>query len=143
MINLIFKEGDIVFHFRYGWGSVVENHGDSSTVSFNRGHVFSGNDLLSFKEYTLFEGGFSQVRPDVVKNTSNAEAKTKRKYVPFTIEDAELFRDRWVESEFGSVHRIQRYGNLGVGITNNTNFSFKRAFEKLKFDDGTPFGKLA
>lgn len=66
----IFKEKDRVFHFSSGWGTITEvlneecvlvifdnNNGTTTTVSGTNVH------LLSFTEYTLLDGGFSQQRP--------------------------------------------------------------------------------
>jgi len=64
----IFKIGDKVFHFAYGWGTIKDFVRDSIRVDFydvsNGIRLFDGNSikLISFTEYTL--NGFSQQRPE-------------------------------------------------------------------------------
>lgn len=66
----------------------------------------------------------------------------KEEFVPFTWDDRDLFRDRWVinklmESEFRIIH-ISKFG-----LTYGQNFcSYGGALVELEFIDGTPFGKL-
>lgn len=61
----IFKVGDKVYHYAYGWGEVMDIEGGSSVkVDFNRHLIWLSKtdiNLLSFTEYTL--PGFSQERP--------------------------------------------------------------------------------
>lgn len=79
----IFKVGDKVFDFQYGWGNVISTTGQDETGLFRRHHLivmFKGNfsipylsdgressdvehPSLSFTEYDLVNGGFSQERP--------------------------------------------------------------------------------
>jgi hypothetical protein len=73
----IFKEGDRVFHYHYGWGAVKSisnsdaseyNVGVSFDLSYKNWFTYDGRELylekptLSFTEYTL--EGFSQERPE-------------------------------------------------------------------------------
>jgi len=61
MTKEIFKVGDKVFHFKYGWGTVKKVNGIISVI-FTHGIVtFIEGILLSFTEYTL--QGFTQERP--------------------------------------------------------------------------------
>lgn len=73
----IFKEGDKVFDFNYGWGKVVDSdYSENYTllVKFpkktelytKKGCVLEQNKtpVLSFTEYDLVNGGFSQKRPE-------------------------------------------------------------------------------
>lgn len=75
MSTEIFKVGDPVFDIRYGWGEVVlidTDHGNMPIkVSINGDyywytedgeHVFDSVKLLSFTEYDLISGGWSQDR---------------------------------------------------------------------------------
>ena len=59
----IFKVGDRVFHYTYGWGEVTSHEEDKIiTVKFSDDTItFIDGKLLSFTEYTL--QGFSQERP--------------------------------------------------------------------------------
>lgn len=59
----IFKVGDRVYHYTYGWGEVTSHEEDKIiTVKFSDDTItFIDGKLLSFTEYTL--KGFSQKRP--------------------------------------------------------------------------------
>lgn len=67
-MKTIFKVGDKVFHFAYGWGTIKDFVRDSIRVDFydvsNGIRLFDGNSikLISLAEYTL--AGFSQERPE-------------------------------------------------------------------------------
>ena len=74
MEKQIFKKGDKVFDYLFGWGNVVEVRDDNNRfplrVQFKKGiagYTFDGRfyedspQTLSFTEYTL--NGFSQERP--------------------------------------------------------------------------------
>ena len=78
MKETVFKVGDKVFHFQYGWGEVTKideegtfpilvfftnNDGNEVTASFTLDGRYFENSIqtLSFTEYTL--QGFSQERP--------------------------------------------------------------------------------
>ena len=61
--------------------------------------------------------------------------------VPFTIEDAHLFRDRWVGYKNGtSRYRIGNYDAYGIYIKTGC-FAYSNALKYLKFDNGESFGK--
>lgn len=79
MSNQIFKKGDKVFHYHYGWGTIKKTSYDlvedyPLTINFGKQGDFcftdDGRELfcekpsLSFTEYTL--EGFSQERPEVI-----------------------------------------------------------------------------
>ena len=67
----IFKVNDIVYHFRYGVGEVIELHPNlKPRVKFKDDRPYAGHpyrkeyvdeDLLSFKKYTI--EGLSHERP--------------------------------------------------------------------------------
>ena len=71
----IFKEGDKVYHFLYGWGKVVKLLNNNNQfwvrVQFDKQKIgfednFRDGFLLSFTEYTL--EGFSQERIEELLN---------------------------------------------------------------------------
>lgn len=70
-MKTIFKEGDRVYHFLYGWGDVIEILDDDDKfwvrIQFDKKAKgfednFREGFLVSFTEYTL--EGFSQERPE-------------------------------------------------------------------------------
>ena len=80
MAKKIFEKGDRVFDVRYGWGTIKKYNANCTFpigVQFDRENIQdliyylkSGKDyeiddvgLLSFTEYDLINGGFSQERP--------------------------------------------------------------------------------
>jgi len=68
-------------------------------------------------------------------------------YVPFTWEDRDLLKGRWVRYKDSriNIHAIIMIGEdlIQIQTYNGANgFNYMSAFEDLLFDDGTPFGKL-
>jgi len=63
-IDNIFKEGDRVYHYLYGWGTVRDMGRNFECDNLKRllRNVFEERHLLSFTEYTM--QGFSQKRPE-------------------------------------------------------------------------------
>lgn len=64
MEKQIFKVGDKVFHYSYGWGEIIELLGIDNDLKIRfkeQTYAFIGYDYISFTEYTL--QGFSQERP--------------------------------------------------------------------------------
>ena len=75
-METIFKIGDRVFDIRFGWGEVKEiqeegihvvrvdfDNCSSSYTKDGKGYHTDLSPLLSFTEYDLVNGGFSQERP--------------------------------------------------------------------------------
>lgn len=68
MDNILFKKGDRVFHIFKGWGTVDRTQAPicPSPVIFDKdiqsGIYYAEVKLLSFTEYNLEKGGFSQDR---------------------------------------------------------------------------------
>jgi hypothetical protein len=61
----IFKEGDTVYHCKYGKGIISRHTLHSYYEVIFEGTEYSINEsFLSFTPYTLEKGGFSQVRPE-------------------------------------------------------------------------------
>lgn len=94
----IYKVGDTVYHYNYGKGSVTEiresmdsqypvevyfldvgDHLISKTKYFTRGGSFNlpAYPTLSFTEYNLVDGGFSQERPTPTIELPNIQSKWK------------------------------------------------------------------
>ena len=68
----------------------------------------------------------------------------ERKYIPFTIEDALIFRDRWIRKKSwgdGVITRITSVHSSGFSC-GATVIKFTDALIDIEFDNGEPFGKL-
>lgn len=64
--------------------------------------------------------------------------KPEPKYIPFTFEDREELRGKWVKRK-GSSNEVCVY-NLSKTRVNG--YTWEHSLEVLEFLDGTPFGKL-
>lgn len=77
--------------------------------------------------------------------------KLKKQYIPFTFEDRDVFRGKWVKSKSGfteglieGIYNINNGTFIMKGIHHAGEFiCFEQAFEELTFLNGSPFGKLA
>lgn len=63
------------------------------------------------------------------------------KYVPFTFEDREIFRGKWITNEKEGEFLITYIGLEHVG-TDSNGYTYQELFENWTFIDGTPCGKL-
>jgi len=74
LLDPIFKSKDRVYHYKYGWGTVMEIHNGVNQrilIEFDEvknliREMKAEENLLSFAEYTL--KGFSQERPEELPN---------------------------------------------------------------------------
>ena len=80
---------------------------------------------------------------DFSGSPKNYRIKPEPKYIPFTFEDRELFRDKWVRTKTHSKEFKITGMSRGTVGTEKTNLTYSEAFAYLEFLDGTPFGKLA
>lgn len=71
--------------------------------------------------------------------------KVTSKIIPFTFEDRELFRDKWVRFKKGTdefkINAIAKDGIMICGHNGNFVHNYDYMLEKLEFIDGKPFGK--
>jgi hypothetical protein len=67
-------------------------------------------------------------------------------YMPFTFEDREFFRGKWVRTKVGNIEWFVGWISIdGIsGSTSETDdiLSYEDALKKLEFLDGSPFGKI-
>lgn len=72
--------------------------------------------------------------------------KPEPKYIPFTFEDRDMFKDRWIYSkEYGNLTKIIHIEDDSVrSVTIGTGdaFSYSELLNLYTFEDGTPCGKL-
>lgn len=74
LLDPIFKSKDRVYHYKYGWGTIMDIHNginERILIEFDEvknliREMKSEGNLLSFTEYTL--EGFSQERPEPLPN---------------------------------------------------------------------------
>ena len=97
IIEPIFKSKDRVYHYKYGWGTIMEIHNginERILIEFDEvknliREMKSEGNLLSFTEYKL--EGFSQERPEKTPNKGDIvwikEIDTKM-YVPIVFMEA-------------------------------------------------------
>lgn len=99
-------------------------------------------DFLLKNEHSLYLNDFLTNKETSTQPVQTVAHFEKSKYEPFTFEDAELFRDRWAVAESGEypgVYRVVQYNKESVIYFK---WTYELAFNILKFEDGTPFGKL-
>jgi|GEM_PF-5113177 len=70
----------------------------------------------------------------------NYRLKPERKLVPFTIDDASSFRDRWITNKQDDYYQITSYDKHGI-LTDLAFINYKQLMEDYQFDDGLPCGK--
>lgn len=72
--------------------------------------------------------------------------KPEPKYIPFTFEDRNMFKDRWIYSkEYGNLTKIIHIEDdsvRSVTIGTGDDFSYSELLNLYTFEDGTPCGKL-
>ena len=67
--------------------------------------------------------------------------KSEPKLVPFTFEDKNLFKDKWVvEKGYTALNRIEKiaFGEILLGAKN---FTYSEMLHRCEFEDGSPCGK--
>ena len=103
------------------------------------------NEIIAFAEGKAIQarslGGKLWVaaeNPQFANDRYEFRIKPESKYIPFTFEDRDIFRGKWVRRKKDSaefiIHNISR--NYVIG------YRWEEAYIELEFIDGTPFGKL-
>lgn len=84
------------------------------------------------------------VNPGWYSEYKQYRIKPEPEYVPFTFEDRELLRDKWVKIKaLGTEHKVIAVLYNGIRMGNLEEITlFERALQAFEFLDGTPFGKL-
>ena len=63
------------------------------------------------------------------------------KLVPFTFEDKNLFKDKWVvEKGYTALNRIEKIAFGGI-LLGAKNFTYSEMLHRCEFEDGSPCGK--
>jgi len=70
--------------------------------------------------------------------------KQKSEYVPFTWDDREQLRGKWVRAKMLQhfEYCLTYISHVGVGFDMNENIYYDRLFNNYEFIDGTPCGKI-
>jgi len=102
-------------------------------------------------------GQIMYVNPEYEQNFRNNEnfytftiggrhwrVKQKPEYVPFTWEDREQLRGKWIKFKADNVHEccITSIFQLGISLEGNEYVDYKKLFNAYEFIDGTPCGKV-
>lgn len=84
-----------------------------------------------------------KIEPTWNWEANNYRIKPKLTYIPFTFEDREMFREKWMKYKFGinSEVFINFINEWKVGV-DGTYYSYYELFDLFTFIDGTPCGKL-
>ncbi len=69
--------------------------------------------------------------------------KPQPEYVPFTWEDRDLFRDKWIRVK-GCMpeSKVISFSYEGIYLNGGKLISYEELFKGCEFIDGAPFGKL-
>ena len=74
-------------------------------------------------------------------NPENYRIKPEQILIPFTFEDKDLFKDKWIKHKIEStLNKIIRINNTIVGIYPSS-FSYNDFLKYFVFEDGSPCGK--
>lgn len=96
MSKQIFKKGDKVFHWKYGWGKVINPYVEECYTRFEYEDVVTSKLIpvaeLSFTEYNFESGGLSHERP-------------------FELEVGKSYKAKYGATLI--INRIGKYGNYG------------------------------
>lgn len=115
---------------------------------FNEGDIvhYSNEDIKDKCDTTVVK--LASELPECTKFFSTMEASQtyidslEPKYVPFTFEDRDIFRDKWVTFKGLELeYRILIIKQSSIVLPSAHGMEYKEAFKELKFKDGSPFGK--
>ena len=103
------------------------------------------NEIISFAEGEVIEVKHKEgdtwttaITPQFNDERYVFRVKPEPKYIPFTFEDREVFRGKWVRRKKDNAEFI-----IHIISRNYVNgYSYEEAYIELEFIDGTPFGKL-
>jgi len=105
--------------------AVMQHYDDGGDVIYDMTVANKNNSRLNFNweryDYNIYN------KPD---------------YVPYTVDDAEEFRDKWFKSNVCStISKPTGYNNEDIIIA-RTWYPYQAFFDKFTHEDGTPAGKL-
>jgi len=132
-----FKEGQTVYHQIYGKGVVTNANFENesypimvkfmtSTVSFTEDGRQYGGHPISLSQNPI---------PKIVNIPLD-------EHIPFTFEDKELLKGKWIKHKTDSSHILINYiSDTTVGI-DGSYYTYEELFRDFEFIDGKPCGKL-
>jgi len=129
-----FKLGQTVYHYEYGQGVITK----ISNCAYYPITVKFKNYTLTFTVdgRRIFDGTttLSQTQIAKVVNVPLDE------YVPFTFEDKELLKGKWIKHKRDSSHILINYiSDTTVGI-DGSYYTYEELFRDFEFIDGKPCG---
>ena len=118
--------------------------GDTVKVISDKPFMCKGSlyEVKGIQSYCITCKGYAE---EIAFNVEDI-AKATKKIVPFTFEDADLFRGKWIKDKIW-IHERQIIGIRDNGIVTINHemkccyHTFELALEELVMIDGTPFGK--
>lgn len=113
--------------------------GGKILVSNNKIHWWDGYIYLAEYKNRIIT---HKPKQDLLDTWKYAKPLPKEKYIPYTIDDAEEFRDKWVreKKEKDHIFKIWRYRHTGIFI-NSCWINYEHTINEVEYLDGTPFGK--
>lgn len=105
-----------------------------------------GKTIQKYNWLYICEGRYEQGWEDIKdlkydELTFTMRIKPEKKLVPFTFEDRDLFKDKWIVfKNCRTINKISRVGPVKIGV-NLISYTYEQAFENFTFEDGSVFGK--
>ena len=146
-MNKVFRVGDKVYHWKYGWGIVTKKCSDDYGIEvklhdFTEDFTTDGRvwlneaPTLSFTEYDLIKGGFSQERP---KRKPKPKLPAKG-----TVVYSRVFSDHhwiWVTCFYLDYNYLNHFVCSYEGLNGTTHFMSNMALENPLLHPDTPIYK--
>lgn len=132
-----FEEGQTVYHYEYGQGVVTK----ISNCKYYPIVVQFEKDTITFTEDGgRFVDGEVTLSQNPIQRIVNVPLEDT--YVPFTFEDIESIKAKWIKHKRDSSHILINYiSDTTVGIDGNY-YTYEELFNNFEFVDGKPCGKM-
>lgn len=130
-----FKLNQTVYHPVYGEG-VIKYIDSSLSVKFEETTVYFTLDgrIKHTERVVLSQNPISEIINKPLEDT----------YVPFTFEDRELLRGKWIKEKGNDIWEtmVIFINRDKIGVDGGMYYSYKELLERFVFIDGKPCGKL-
>lgn len=136
-----FELGQTVYHPVYGEGKVDDTENNST-------HPIGVNFEDNYSTFTL-DGREDKDEPITLSQNPIPEIVNKPledTYIPFTFEDKDFLRGRWIRLKDNSIWEAQiifiNNHKIGILVNSATYISYEDLLNGYEFLDGKPCGKL-